>query len=183
MKTLYCIKYGNPIKPYCGYIKPWNGVRDEETWSLTYCTPSMIDGIAKRLVLNNNICRHKLTFDLNGMHLEQNRRMVYDKDKDARTIHKRHCLVHPELTLAFETREDAELALTQTILFGQNVYILYPVSKIIECTESEFDLFYGVETFLCEETEPNSIYCGNNRLRNNERMYIKIHRNDWRYQD
>lgn len=189
MRKIYCLKYGSLITPYYGYVKPWNGVRDDETWSLTYMLPSFFDGLKDTYHFKENIVRHKLTFSLNGMSKEQNLTYVPVKSKKEvkeQNIHIRHELVNPELILGFSNKEDAEYMLTQSIYFGQNIYIIDPIFfdkdnkiNILEMTDEEFDKLPGVETFLCEKDTPNSFYCGNNRQKNNERMYITIDRNEW----
>lgn len=63
---MYIVKY----KGKFGFIKPWTAVRDGETFSQQFLTPSIIEGIEKKLfpeLLNNNgvICkikRHKLNY-------------------------------------------------------------------------------------------------------------------------
>ena len=42
---LYVIKYSGPF----GFIKPWTAVRDIETFSQQFLTPSIIEGIEKKL--------------------------------------------------------------------------------------------------------------------------------------
>lgn len=204
MSKLYCIKFGYPVKPYYGYIKPWNAVRDEETYSLTYMLPSFFDGLKERFNFHGNIIRHKLTFDLGGMSSEQGVRFVphpkenlivkpfkdrWEKGGDktwglVKAIHKRHELVNPELILAFDNKEDAEYMLTQCIYFGQDIYTMCPIMfdesfGIKEMTHDEFNELNGVETFLTSKDDPCGFYCGNNRHKNNERMYIQIQRNEW----
>lgn len=199
-RLVYCIKFGRlkSHKPYWGYIHPWNGVRDMETYSLTYLPPSFIDGVADRLGVKRDNIRHKLMFDLNGMHMDQLKAIVYlEKGRRSHNIHKRHELVNPTLVLGFDNKEDAEKALQQVIYFGQNEYPVYPIPfdeeecnyicpniptvEIVSMTEEEFNGLKGVETFLSDEDDQFSIYCGNNRQRNNERMFITISRNDWRF--
>lgn len=190
MCKIYCVKYGYPTKPYYGFIKPWNGVRDEETFSLTYIPPSFFDGLKYTFNFKGSIVRHKLTFDLNGMSSEQNVRKVYTKDESKqRTIHTRHELVNPEIVLGFDNKDDAEYMSTQCIFFGQNIYRLCPIAMndgcgfVTEMTQDEFNNIEGVETFLSDKDDPESFYCGNNRQKGNERMYIKIERNEWQYQN
>ena len=42
---MYIIKYSGPF----GFIKPWTVVRDSETFSQQFLTPSIIEGIEKKL--------------------------------------------------------------------------------------------------------------------------------------
>jgi hypothetical protein len=45
MKMLHIVKYSGPF----GFIKPWTAVRDGETFSQQFLTPSTIEGIEKKL--------------------------------------------------------------------------------------------------------------------------------------
>lgn len=182
MKKIYTVKFENKIKPYFGFIKPWNSVRDGETWSLTYLPPSFIDGIKDFLNIENNIIRHKLIFDKNGMTRTFTKAVVYDnKNKHSATNYIVHELVNPVLILGFETKEDAEYALTKDLYVGRVQYPIYGNADfgIQELTTEEFDNLEGVETFVSNEDDENAIYVGNNRQKNNERMYINLIRNEW----
>lgn len=181
MRKLYCVKYGKKIKPYYGYIRPWNSVRDIETWSLTYLTPSFINGIEEALSIKSKIVRHKLTFD-EGMTKDFSKSVVYLKNnKKSHTIHNRHILRNPELTLAFDNEEDAKVAFNLPLYMGQNIYPIYPSYEygIKVMTDDEFDLVGGVETFETTKDDEMCVYVGNNRYRNNERMYVNVIRKPW----
>ena len=63
---MYVVTY----KGQFGFIKPWTAVRDGETFSQQFLTPSIIEGIEKKLfpeLLNvpgiHKILRHKLKYD------------------------------------------------------------------------------------------------------------------------
>jgi hypothetical protein len=61
---MYCVRFkGNSCT--VGYLRPWNSVRDGETYSMTYLPTSVIDGIRDELKCSGRILRHKLRF--NGM--------------------------------------------------------------------------------------------------------------------
>lgn len=190
---MYCIKFGpiNGIK--YGFIKPYNAVRDSKTYSLTYIIPSMIDGIIHEHGLKGKILRHKLTFE--GMTTNDFKKchVFNDLDKNAENgvfteviksdmsmnTHERHSLINPTLTLAFESKEDAEQMYTETIYIGQSEYFIYPV-EFFEATDEEFNQIEGVESFATDEDDECGFYCGNNRLKDNQPMYIKIDRKEWR---
>ena len=183
MGKLYCVTFGGVVKPYYAFFMPWNAVRDEEAYSLTYLPPSTINGIEEELHLeHDSIVRHKLTFSKNGMQREMNKRIVYlPKGETTHTIHTRHMLVNPTIILAFKNREDAEYAMTQVIYGGQFIYPLYPNREegIKEYTHSEFDKLEGVETIETEENDENAIFLGFNRQKENKRMFVNIIRNEW----
>lgn len=41
----YVVKYSGPF----GFIKPWTAVRDSETFSQQFLTPSIVEGMEKKL--------------------------------------------------------------------------------------------------------------------------------------
>lgn len=172
MGKLYCIVYGGGLY---GFIKPYNAVRDCETFSNTYLPPSLIMGIVKENNLSGQIVRHKLQFD--GMcSSDFKRSRVFTNIESMFTI--RHSLVHPVITLAFDTKADYEIMLHQSIYVGQHEYLAMPIRSFV-CSESDFDGLPGVETFLTTKEDPEGFYCGNNRQDNNSRMYVEIVRNEW----
>ena len=195
---MFCVRFkGAPCS--VGYLRPWNSVRDGETYSLTYLPTSVIDGISHELGCAGKILRHKLRF--NGMTDEMFRseevkgKKLYKKKKRIKTFTKRkqtistiHQICDPEIILGFECKEDAVNASKNSIYVGQTQYIIYPASFddlinevvdcddniIVELTDDEFSAIRGTETFPTEKNDENGIYCGNNRFRDNERMYIRI---------
>lgn len=154
-EKLFCVTFGrdkNYQRPHYDYLKPWNAVRDEETWSLTYIPPSVLNGIEQENVLNGNIIRHKLTFYKGGMEKEMNKCIVYDKEgKRNCTIHTKHLLINPILTLAFDNKEDAERMSKDSIYIGQTQYIVYADGEVKEMSVDDFNELGGVETFSCNE--------------------------------
>lgn len=44
-KKLFVVKYAGPF----GFIKPWTAVRDGETYSQQFLTPSIVEGMEKKL--------------------------------------------------------------------------------------------------------------------------------------
>ena len=189
---MYCVKFnGGPCS--VGYIRPWNSVRDGETYSLTYLPTSFINGIELEHHCTGKILRHKLRF--NGMTEEffvaeerngfiatgagKNKKYKYSKVRSHGTsvIHQLLC---PEIILGFEKLEDAEDAAKNSIYVGQEQYMIYPVEFdedsdiIVELTDEEFSKLSGTETFASTEDDEDAVYCGNNRQKNNEKMFIKI---------
>lgn len=188
---MFCVRYeANPCG--VGYFRPWNSVRDGETYSLTYLPTSVIDGIKDELKCNGKILRHKLRF--NGMTSEffkspmiEAERLNKITKKIEKSIKRKagistiHQLCNVEIILGFEKEEDAIEAAKNTIYVGQTQYIIYPVSfyvdddnDVVEMNDEEFSALTGTETFETTKDDEDGVYCGNNRFRNNERMYIKI---------
>ena len=189
---MYCVKFnGGPCS--VGYIRPWKSVRDSETYSLTYLPTSFINGIEAEHHCVGKILRHKLRFS--GMTKElfvseelmglvkrgcgKNKHIEFLRMRE-HAISTIHQLSNPEIILGFEKLEDAEDAAKNSIYVGQEQYMIYPVEFdedsdiIVELTDEEFSKLSGTETFASTEDDEDAVYCGNNRQKNNEKMFIKI---------
>lgn len=189
---MYCVRFkGNPCT--VGYLRPWNSVRDGETYSMTYLPTSVIDGIRDELKCSGRILRHKLRF--NGMTSEFFKSPMIEDEKFNKKTKKLekyikrkngtstiHQICNVEIILGFEKEEDAVNATQNTIYVGQTQYIIYPTSfyecvednDIVEMNNEEFSALVGTETFETTKDDEEGVYCGNNRFRDNERMYIRI---------
>lgn len=182
---LYIVKYSGPF----GFIKPWTAVRDSETFSQQFLTPSILAGIERKLfpeLLKNDfgifkIKRHRLTYQQISQQQEQTQPRGWNAKGTARkrtyerpySILMRGVMVNPILFLAFDNLQDAEKAASQHICLARNEDLLYPDDEIIEVTEDEFDineeLFYGFELIL--EKNEQAFLVGYNRLDENKPMY------------
>jgi len=185
---MYIVKYSGPF----GFIKPWTAVRDEETFSQQFLTPSMIAGIERKLFPEllykdygiYKILRHRLSYTQVSSQQEQTQPRGWNekgrgKKKEYQrpySILKRGVLLNPILYLAFENIEDAKVAQNQHICLARNEDILYAKDEIISVTEEEFDTneeaFKGYE-LIFEEGE-DSFMVGYNRLNENKPMYGKL---------
>ncbi len=183
---LYVVKYSGPF----GYIKPWTAVRDNETYSQQFLTPSIVEGIEKKLFPESlssrgkilKIKRHRLNYA--GIDLQQERTQPKGKPKVKRTkdfiqneslgILNRGVMLEPNLYLAFAEEEDARRAYTQHICLCRNEDILLPEELLIFRTEEEFDQIDGFELFFCGSDEGFQV--GYNRFDSGKPMYgiIKI---------
>lgn len=174
--TYYIVKYSGPF----GFVKPWTAVRDSETFSQQFLTPSIVEGIEKKLfpeLLKENgikkIVGHRLSYDqiTNQQEVIQTRgwnstrkgkEFLFDRPT---AILLRGLLHNPVLHLAFETLHDAETALTQHICLCRNEDVLFP-EKIIEKAKEEFEsdeeLFSGYE--LVFEKNEKSFLVGYHRV-------------------
>jgi len=185
--TYYVVKYTGTF----GFIKPWTAVRDSETFSQQFLTPSIIKGIEKKLfpeLLNDlggisKIMRHRLNYC--GLDLQQERTWSKGKfekerktDDQGRVYYKpknlgiitRGVMINPHLYLAFSNEEDAQRAFTQTICLCRNEDLLFP-EEIIKYTEEEFDKIDGFE--LIPSTPEFGFKVGNNRFDETE-MYGEL---------
>ena len=110
-----------------GFIKPWTAVRDGETFSQQFLTPSIIEGIEKKLFpelleRNGEICkivRHKLSYAAIDAQQEVTQARGWKLSKTQmtreRSILKRGVMIDPVLYLAFKKEADAEVASRQHI--------------------------------------------------------------------
>jgi len=182
---LYIVKYSGPF----GFIKPWTAVRDSETFSQQFLTPSALAGIERKLfpeLLTEpfglyKIKRHRLNYQQISQQQEQTQPRGWNIKGTAKnrsyerpySILMRGIMVNPTLFLAFENHNDASIAITQHICLARNEDILYPDEDILEVTEEEFDAddetFYGFE--LIFEKNEQSFLVGYNRLDEGKPMY------------
>ena len=186
---MYVVKYSGPF----GFIKPWTAVRDIETFSQQFLTPSIVEGIEKKLfpeLLNSQgihkIKRYRLTY-LGLSHqqeqtqprgIKQKPEKITKKTKvveysRTKSILTRVVLVEPTLYLCFNNKTDAEYAYKQHICLCRNEDILFPEDKVIEASEDEFDNpngdYSGFE--LKFEENKSSFIVGYNRFNYNKPMY------------
>jgi hypothetical protein len=165
-----------------GFIKPWSAVRDEVTYSQQFLSYSTLMGIEKKLFPEllrepdlRKILRYKLRFS--GFSLQQE--VIQAKNtykfkkgikvyvlKPERSILKRGFLINPELSLLFNSIEDAKLANIQHICMCRNEDILFPEEKICEISLAEFNELPGFE--LRFDLKENSFMTGFNRYRLDE---------------
>lgn len=183
---LYIVKYSGPF----GFIKPWTAVRDSETYSQQFLTPSIVAGIEQKLfpeLLKDDdgeikkIVGHRLSYKQVSQQQEQIQPRGWNKKSSGAdkgyhrpyAILNRGVFIEPILWLAFANKEDAEKASDQHICLCRNEDMLYPAGDIIETTREEFnsneELFPGFE--LVFERADESFLVGYNRLKNNEPMY------------
>jgi hypothetical protein len=187
MEKYYIVKYSGQF----GFIKPWTAVRDSETFSQQFLTPSIVEGIEKKLfpkLLNENgifkIKGHRLSYDQISGQQEQIQTRGWNSTKKGKQILferpngilLRGIMINPILYLAFETMEDAQIAFKQHICLCRNEDILFP-EAISETDKNSFntneELFSGFE--LIFEKSDKSFLVGYNRL-TLEQMYgwIKV---------
>ena len=89
---------------------------------------------------------------------------------------KRGLLINPVLYLMFDSKEDADNAMSQHICLCRNEDVMLPTELIALENESEFDdenRFAGYESFSCEENDDNSIFCGLNKY-TKDKQYIQF---------
>ncbi|MDY6122415.1 MAG: hypothetical protein SPI72_05010 [Porphyromonas sp.] len=180
-KMLYIVKYTGPF----GFIKPWTSVRDSETFSQQFLTPSIVEGIEKKLfpeLLNvsgiQKIVGHRLSYEQISQQQEVTQTRGWNRSgrgnnvlyQRPTSIIVRGVLLNPILYLAFKEQHDAEEALTQHICLIRNEDIMLPQEMLVQ-PQSAFDngeQFAGFE--LIFERNDQSFPVGINR-RTGQQMY------------
>ena len=171
---LHTVCYTGPF----GFIKPWTAVRDGETFSQQFLTPSIIEGIRQKLEVSV-ILRHRLSHW--GFNLQQERIQSagWKQNQRSKTLQRetsilrRGILLRPVLHLLFTSQEDAEKASEQHICLCRNEDILYPKSLSLT-TVSDFERLTGFELLFGKE-QPGSFMVGYNRFEGGQPMYGALH--------
>lgn len=178
----YVVKYSGPF----GFIKPWTAVRDSETFSQQFLTPSIVEGIEKKLfpeLLRQpgiyKIRRHRLSYTGISSQQEQTQPRGWNIKKNLKRMERprailvRGVMIQPILYLAFDDEGDAVIASHQHICLCRNEDILLPNEDIMEVANEQFDddegMFKGFELML--EENDNSFLVGFNRFNQNQPMY------------
>ena len=177
----YIVKYSGAF----GFIKPWCAVRDGETYSQQFLTPSIIEGIEKKLFPEllkdksiHKIRRHKLSYSGLSVQQEQTQTRGWEHKKSEKrmfrslSILKRGVLINPVLFLAFENKEDAEAAMVQHICLCRNEDVLLPSPRLFNLEDEEFDQLEGFELRFKESEQ--SFLVGFNRFDGSKPMYGEL---------
>ena len=169
-----------------GFIKPWTAVRDSETFSQQFLTPSIIEGIEKKIFPEllgragiTKIVSHRLSYDQMSGQQEQIQTRGWNTTRKGKQILFsrpngiliRGILINPTLCIAFNSFEDAKIAFAQHICLCRNEDVMLP-TEIVETNQYTFDTdeesFNGFE--LVFEKIDKSFLIGYNRL-TAEKMY------------
>lgn len=154
----YVIKYTGSF----GFIKPWTAVRDSLTFSQQFLTPSIVEGIEKKLfpeLLNETgikkIKAHRLSYSQISEQQEVTQTRGWNSTKKGKqylferpsSILTRGVLIDPILYLAFDNLGDAEIALKQHICLCRNEDVLLPenMEEINKIDFSDEERFPGFE--------------------------------------
>lgn len=186
MDQYFVVKYTGPF----GFIKPWTAVRDSETYSQQFLTPSIVEGIEKKLFPEllsvsgiHKIKRHRLNYQ--GIDVQQERTWAKggfkaNKEKDVwKTnlgILNRGVMLNPNLYLAFEQEGDALSALEQSICLCRNEDMLFPESMELLTLQA----WEEIDGFELRFSEPKTGFkVGFNRFSEGSEMFgeLKIHGN------
>jgi len=177
----YVVKYSGPF----GFIKPWTAVRDSETFSQQFLTPSIIEGIEKKLFPEllketgiQKIKRYRLNYQ--GLDVQQEKTwskggFAFTKEKGIYKtnigILNRGIMLNPNLYLAFESKEEAEIAFTQTLCLCRNEDLIFPES-LEEIEVKNFNEIDGFELIFTDGEFGFKV--GHNRFDNGSEMYGEL---------
>ena len=162
---LYIVKYTGPF----GYLKPWTAVRDGETYSQQFLTPSVIEGMRQKLGVAE-ILRHRLSYDFLDMQQEVVHARAWKRGKPRNTgVLTRGVLINPVLWLAFAGLQEAEQAARQHLCLCRNEDLVFPDAEIQPLSAEDFDRLDGFE--LRFEPEHSAAFpVGYNRFENGQLM-------------
>ncbi len=180
--TYYVVKYSGPF----GFIKPWTAVRDSETFSQQFLTPSILEGIEKKLFpellekqgIISKVKQYRLNYC--GIDIQQERTwskggFQFTKEKGIYKtnlgILKRGIMLSPNLYLAFENKDDAEKASIQTICLCRNEDLLFP-ENALEMAKTDFDEINGFELHFTANDQGFKV--GHNRFNKAGEMFGEL---------
>lgn len=184
MKNFFVVKYVGQF----GFIKPWTAVRDSETYSQQFLTPSILEGMEKKLFpelldeqFNGKIIKIKRNrLNYQGLDMQQERTWskggidIYKDKGQYKTnlgILMRGVMLNPHLYLAFDNQEDAAVAMTQTLCLCRNEDLVFPM-EILEMSTEDFDTIEGFE--LIPSDINTGFKVGHNRFDEASEMYGEL---------
>jgi len=174
MEKYYIVKYSGQF----GYIKPWTAVRDSETFSQQFLTPSIVEGMEKKLFpelldeqFNGMVVKIK-RYRLNYQGLDMQQERTWSKGgidickekgqyKTNLGILTRGVMLNPLLYLAFDHQQDAQVAMSQTLCLCRNEDLMFPM-EMLEMSAIDFDAIDGFE--LIPTDAQNGFKVGHNRF-------------------
>ena len=179
----HVVTYTGPF----GFIKPWTAVRDGETFSQQFLTPSIVEGMEKKLFPElldragiHKIERHRLAYrglsrqmevihaaDYKLKNIKGEKR--YKTASRNRSILFRSVLIEPVLSLAFKSAEDALIASKQHLCLCRNEDLIYPIRQRI-ITMQAFDELEGFELRFGKDRD-GAFLVGYNRYDSAAPMY------------
>lgn len=179
----YVVKYSGPF----GFIKPWTAVRDSETYSQQFLTPSIVEGIEKKLFPEllqqegqiQKIVRHRINYC--GINVQQERTCSKGgfEAKCEKGIYKtnmgvlgRGIMLNPNLYLAFSNESDAQRAFVQTVCLCRNEDLLFP-EIMKSMTIEEFEQISGFELLFTDDVE-TGFKVGHNRFDKASEMFGEL---------
>lgn len=173
----YVVKYSGPF----GFIKPWTAVRDGETFSQQFLTPSVLEGMEKKLFpellmqkgQQGYIIGHRLNYTGISRQQEQTWSKAWIEKKgepavEQRIIKKKGVEEYKEIKIPTITRRPATGILTRGVLIEPNLYLAFSNRHQAEraftqhvCLGRNEDLLFPEElTEATEEEWKSEVYPG-----------------------
>lgn len=169
MRSLYVVRYTGPF----GFIKPWTAVRDGETFSQQFLTPSIVEGMRIKLEAGEgSIVRHRLRYTgyssqqetTQSRGIKEEGKGKYKRYIRPASIITRHVLLKPELLLAFLSEADAQKAATEHLCLCRNEDLVYPQDEPRVLVEEDFNSIEGMELLFTRigfsEAEAGDVIAG-----------------------
>lgn len=137
----YIVKYSGPF----GFIKPWTAVRDGETFSQQFLTPSIIEGMEKKLFpellsakgLQGYIVGHRINYTGISRQQEQTWSKAWIEKKgepiiEQRLVKKKGQEEYKEVKIPTVTRRPATGILTRGVLIEPNLYLAFSTPELAD---------------------------------------------------
>lgn len=157
----YIVKYSGPF----GFIKPWTAVRDGETFSQQFLTPSMIEGIEKKLFpeilsrsgLQGFIVGHRLNYTGISRQQEQTWSKAWIEKKgdpiiEQRVVKKKKEEKLTEVKIPTFTRRPATGILLRGVLIEPNLFLAFANQELAERALTQHICLSRNEDILLPET-------------------------------
>lgn len=135
----HVVKYTGPF----GFIKPWTAVRDGETFSQQFLTPSIIEGMEKKLFpellsakgLQGYIIGHRINYTGISRQQEQTWSKAWIEKKgepirEQRLVHKKGKEEYKQVAIPTVTRRPATGILTRGVLIEPNLYLAFSTPEL-----------------------------------------------------
>jgi hypothetical protein len=135
----HIVKYSGPF----GFIKPWTAVRDGETFSQQFLTPSIIEGMEKKLFpellsttgLQGYIVGHRINYTGISRQQEQTWSKAWIEKKgtpiiEQRLVNKKGKEEFKEVNIPTITRRPATGILTRGVLIEPNLYLAFSKQEL-----------------------------------------------------
>ncbi len=165
----YIVKYTGPF----GFIKPWTAVRDGETFSQQFLTPSIIEGMEKKLFpellpakgLQGYIIGHRINYT--GISRQQgqtwSKTWIEKKGEpviEQRLVTKKGKEEYKQVSIPTVTRRPATGILIRGVLIEPNLYLAFSTAGLADkaaiqhiCLCRNEDVLLPEETFEATEEE------------------------------
>jgi hypothetical protein len=158
----HIVKYSGPF----GFIKPWTAVRDGETFSQQFLTPSIIEGMEKKLFpellsaqgLQGYILGHRVNYSGISRQQEQTWSKAWIEKKgepiiEQRLVNKKGKEEYTEVKIPTVTRRPATGILTRGVLIEPHLYLAFSTpERADQAATQHLCLCRNEDVLLPEET-------------------------------